>query len=61
MAAQYGRTDVVKYLVSLGEDVNSIFNDESILYTAAYHGHAELCRFLIDTGADMRYANKGEF
>ena len=52
-ACSNGQLAVVEYLLDLGLDVNVRFQDGATgMHLAAYLGHADLVRFLLQRGAD---------
>jgi ankyrin repeat protein len=57
LASFFGHTDTVKALLELGVSANEL-SDEMFtpLYIAADRGHLEICRNLIDAGADVNYS-----
>jgi ankyrin repeat protein len=57
-AAQEGRLDMVRYLVTLGVDVNKTGNEGCTpLYLAAQNGHFDVVQFLVkNLGADINKA-----
>jgi ankyrin repeat protein len=48
----YGDVSAIKFLLSKGESLDSL-GELFGLHAAAFHGHAALCRFLLDNGADV--------
>ncbi|XP_059488485.1 uncharacterized protein LOC132204174 isoform X2 [Neocloeon triangulifer] len=54
-AAEKGHSDVAKFLLSKGADVN-VRNDDNDtpLTLAAHFSNEEICRFLVDNGADLK-------
>ena len=48
-AASYGKTDIVKFLIDLGAEVDV----SRALYAAAGHNHVECLEFLINLGANI--------
>ena len=59
--AYYGDVSAIRYLLSNGESLDSL-GDNFDLNGACYHGHWQLCQFLIERGADVNrpLANTGE-
>ena len=59
LAAEYGRTETVRYLVGLPEvDVNHEDDDnKTALFWAAHNCHRGVVQLLIDAGADMDITN----
>ena len=54
IAASEGRSDVVRYLLAEGADVNARERlGETALTEAAYYGHAALAKELLSHGADI--------
>ena len=60
LAAIYGHTDIVRYLVGLPEvDVNHCdSNNETALHCAVTEGHSDVVQVLIDAGADIDTKNE---
>jgi uncharacterized protein len=50
--AYYGDVSAIRYLVSRGAALAGL-GDNLDLNAAAYHGHWQLCQFLIENGADV--------
>jgi hypothetical protein len=50
--AYYGDVSAIKFLVANGASLKSL-GDDLGLTGACFHGHWQLCRFLIDSGADV--------
>lgn len=51
-AADYGQTDVVKYLIEKGADVNSVDKyGISALLAAIWEGHASCVKLMLEKGA----------
>jgi uncharacterized protein len=59
--AYYGDVSAIKFLLANGESLSSL-GDSYGLNTAAFHGHWQLCQFLIENGADVNLplADTGE-
>lgn len=59
--AYYGDVSAVRYLLTHGESLRSL-GDDLGLHAACFHGHWQLCEFLIESGADVNLplANTGE-
>jgi len=53
--AYYGDSAAVRYLLSKGADLRSL-GDNLDLNGAAFHGHWQLCRFLLERGANVNLA-----
>src|SRR5262245_61958864 len=53
--AYYGDVSAMRFLLSRGESLASLGEDLG-LNAAAFHGHWQLCQFLIESGADVRRA-----
>jgi ankyrin repeat protein len=56
--AYYGDVSAMKFLLTKGEDLQSLGADMG-LNAAAFHGHWRLCQFLIESGADVNAREKG--
>jgi ankyrin repeat protein len=54
--AYYGDVSAIKFLLSKGESLKSL-GDGLGLNTACFHGHWQLCEFLLENGADANYAS----
>src|SRR5262249_20284375 len=54
--AYYGDVSAIRYLLANGESIASL-KDE--LNGAAFHGHWQLCQFLLENGADPNQALDG--
>ena len=57
-ASAGGKTDVVKYLISKGANVNAVGDEEgqkldSALYKAVIHGNFDIVKLLVENGADL--------
>ena len=48
-----GDTEKVKILLEKGVDVESVFDDFTILLRAAFEGHADIVELILDKGADI--------
>jgi len=49
----------VVYLVEQGADVNCLdLGENTPLHWAAMRGHVEICKFLLDSGADRNVRNR---
>jgi ankyrin repeat protein len=59
IAAQYGKTDFVKYLIDKGTNIHVW--EEWALRWAAINGYVEIVKFLIDAGADLQSAVAWKF
>src|SRR5690349_4890120 len=57
----YGDVSAIRFLLSQGERLESLGPNLG-LDSAAFHGHWQLCEFLLDSGADANHAdpNTGE-
>lgn len=55
-AAYYGDVSVLKFLLSRGAAVGELGPDLG-LNAAAFHGHWQLCEFLLENGANARFAD----
>lgn len=55
-AAYYGDVSALKALLDRGEDLSRLGPDLG-LNAAAFHGHWQLCEFLIESGADAKRAD----
>jgi uncharacterized protein len=57
----YGDVSAIRFLLSQGEQLEALGPNLG-LDSAAFHGHWQLCEFLIESGADANYAdpNTGE-
>ena len=54
VAALKGYTDIVKYLVENGTDINISDNEgKTPLRNAAFHGHIDIVRYLVENGASF--------
>lgn len=53
--AYYGDVSALRFLLQHGESLNSL-GDNLGLHGAAFHGHWQLCEFLIEAGADVNAA-----
>lgn len=54
--AYYGDVSAIRFLLSAGESLSSLGEDFG-LNGAAFHGHWQLCQFLIEQGADVNRAS----
>jgi ankyrin repeat protein len=59
--AYYGDVSAIRFLLSQGEQLDSLGTNLG-LESAAFHGHWQVCEFLLEHGADANYAdpNTGE-
>jgi ankyrin repeat protein len=59
--AYYGDVSAIRYLVSRGASLDAL-GENLDLNGASYHGHWQLCQFLIENGADVNFplADTGE-
>lgn len=59
--AYYGDVSAIRFLLANGESLEAL-GDNLDLNVAAFHGHWQLCQFLIEHGADVNYplADTGE-
>lgn len=57
----YGDVSAIRFLLSHGERLESLGRNLG-LHSAAFHGHWQLCEFVLENGADANYAdpNSGE-
>ena len=53
-AAQYGQTPVARFLATTRLDLNTVHRGQTALHWAAYGGHSEIVRLLLERGADAR-------
>src|SRR5258708_18282723 len=54
--AYYGDVSAIRFLLANGESLES-FGENFGLSGAAFHGHWQLCQFLIENGADANHAD----
>ncbi len=54
--AYYGDVSAIRFLLSEGEQLQGLGSNLG-LDTAAFHGHWQLCEFLLEHGADANYAD----
>jgi ankyrin repeat protein len=54
--AYYGDVSAIRYLVARGAVLASL-GENLELSTASFHGHWQLCQFLIESGADVNHAD----
>jgi uncharacterized protein len=54
--AYYGDVSAIRFLLGHGETLHTL-GDDLGLNGAAFHGHWQLCQFLIENGADTNYPN----
>ena len=54
--AYYGDVSAIRFLLSRGEQLESLGPNFG-LESAAFHGHWQLCAFLLERGADANYAD----
>src|SRR5688572_30499697 len=52
--AYYGDVSAIKFLIANGESLQSL-GDNLDLNGAAFHGHWQLCQFLIENGAGVNH------
>jgi ankyrin repeat protein len=52
LCAYYGDVSAIRFLLANGESLASL-GDDLGLNAAAFHGHWQLCQFLIESGADV--------
>jgi len=57
-ACEYGRMEVVGYLLKRGTDVTRLHRGQTGLHWASYGGHPELVRFLLENGAPVDVADE---
>ena len=55
--AYYGDVSGIRFLVSRGESLNTL-GENLDLGGAAFHGHWQLCQFLIEKGADVNHGGE---
>ncbi len=55
--AYYGDVSAMRYLIDQGESLTSL-GENLGLHGAAFHGHWQLCEFLIEQGADVNCGTK---
>jgi len=58
-AAHEGRSDVVRFLLDQGADVNAVSGGWNALVAAAHQGHVKTVGLLLDRGADVNAAPDG--
>ncbi len=56
--AYHGDVSAIRWLLAKGESLNSL-GDNYDLNGAAFHGHWQLCQFLIEQGADVNHPLPG--
>ncbi|PYH50405.1 ankyrin repeat domain-containing protein, partial [Aspergillus niger CBS 101883] len=62
LAARWGHTGVVRKLLQLGADVNGPgYQYGGPLQAAAFSGHEDIVRALLDSGATFSSTEKGEY
>lgn len=54
--AYYGDVSAIRFLLSRGGSLDSLGPDRG-LNSAAFHGHWRLCKFLLEQGADVNWAD----
>lgn len=54
--AYYGDVSAIKYLLLNGEKLESL-GENLGLGSAVFHGHLNLCQFLLESGADVNHVN----
>jgi len=54
--AYYGDVSAIKFLLGKGESLEALGNDLG-LNAAAFHGHWQLCQFLLERGANANFAD----
>ncbi len=58
MASRKGHLEVVKYLKSVGADINAKSNNSyTPLHSASQNGHLEVVKYLKSVGADIHAKN----
>jgi ankyrin repeat protein len=59
--AYYGDVSAIRFLLAEGESLEAL-GENLDLHGAVFHGHWQLCQFLIENGADVnhRYSDTGE-
>jgi uncharacterized protein len=55
--AYYGDVSAIRFLLEKGERIQSL-GENYDLGGAAFHGHWQLCQFLLERGADANFASK---
>ena len=58
MAAHYGHTEIVNFLLEKGANIHQDNAGETPLYWAARWGHTEIVKLLLDAGANINQADK---
>jgi len=53
--AYYGDVSAIRFLLTIGESLDSL-GENLDLNGAVYHGHWQLCQFLIENGADVNHS-----
>ncbi len=53
--AYYGDASAIRFLLLHGESISSL-GDNFDLHGASFHGHWQLCQFLLECGADSKFA-----
>lgn len=56
--AYYGDVSAIRFLLANGETLDTLGTNLG-LDGAAFHGHWQLCQFLIESGADVNHADPG--
>jgi ankyrin repeat protein len=60
MAASKGHTEMVRYLLSEGAELDVGEPERNPLFSAIYGGHLEIVRLLVEAGIDWRVKYTGE-
>ena len=56
-SAYYGDVSAIRFLLDRGESLSSLGENHG-LHGAAFHGHWQLCEFLLEQGADVNRATE---
>lgn len=55
ISSQYGHSQVVEFLLQIGDNPNIIYKTVSPLYSAIYNGHLDTVKILLQYGADINF------